>query len=409
MTLRFTPRFMRRFKSGSARLATLIAVLSVVVACWPARGLAGNDIDLAAEVKKIQQLGVPGVLAYVRIGEKRSTAASGLADLETKRRITGNEVWRIASVTKLVTAIIIQRLATDGHIRLDDRIAKYLPKVVPLAERITIRQLLNHTSGIPDYLSGRRVPINVSAANLSANLVRHRPRHVLLKDANRQMRRFAPGKMHEYSNTNYLVLELLIEKLTGDSYKTIVNDELIAPLGLKRTGFPDSSGRMPTPFIKGYVPSDGPAGPFTNRKRLIDVTAHDYFAGADGGLYSSITDLARMMEALQKGELLRPDELKTMITDLKQDHDGMYRYGLGVTALPTKCERVVYGHEGRDLGIYTAMLATEDGTKQLILVINSVPDYVAKLDFVLSDLRDHVFCNDSTESASAPSSAPAQR
>jgi D-alanyl-D-alanine carboxypeptidase len=373
-------------------IAALIAVCAGALP-WPAEVNAKTPLDLAAEVQKLQKLGVPGVLAFVRDGDKEMRAASGLADVDSKRRITGDEVWRIASVTKLVTAIIMQRLAEDGLVKLDDKVGKYLPKVVPLADRISVRQLLNHTSGIPDYLAGRRVPINVSAKELAANLVRHRSRDNLLKDANRQVRAFAPGKQHEYSNTNYLVLELLIEKLTEKTYPVIVDTELIAPLDLKKTGFPDSAGRMPTPFIKGYVPSDGPAGPFTNRKRLIDVTAHDYFAGADGGLYSSIADLARMMEALRKGELLTAEELKTMVSDLKQDHDGMYRYGLGVTALPTKCDMLVLGHEGRDLGIYTAMLATVDGSKQMIVVINSVPDYVPKLEQALSDLRDRVFCD----------------
>lgn len=374
---------------AAASIVALCAALSVPIN----RAAAKAPLDLPAEIHKIQKLGVPGVLAFVRNGDVEKRAASGLADVETKRRITGSEVWRIASVTKLVTAIIMQMMAMDGVVGLDDPIGKHLPKIVPLAERITVRQLLNHTSGIPDYLAGRRVPLNVSAKRLAANLVRHRPRAALLKDANRQVRAFAPGKQHEYSNTNYLVLELLIEKVTGRSYRAIVEDELIAPLGLTQTGFPDASGGMPAPFIKGYVPSDGPAGPFTNRKRLIDVTAHDYFAGADGGLYSSISDLARMMEGLRKAELLGVEQLKTMISDLKQDHDGMYRYGLGITALPTKCDTVVYGHEGRDLGIYTALLATVDGARQLIVVINSVPDYVPKLDHALAELRDRVFCD----------------
>lgn len=381
------------FPTTRRSLISALTAICASVLLWPADAGAKAQLDLAAEVQKLQKLGVPGVLAFVRDGDKETRAVSGLADVDSKRRITGTEVWRIASVTKLVTAIIMQRLAEDGLVKLDDKVGTYLPKIVPLADRITVRQLLNHTSGIPDYLAGRRVPINVSAKQLAANLVRHRSRANLLKDANRQVRAFAPGKQHEYSNTNYLVLELLIERLTERTYRAIVDSELIAPLDLKQTGFPDAAGQMPTPFIKGYVPSDGPAGPFTNRKRLIDVTAHDYFAGADGGLYSSISDLARMMEALRKGELLTAEELKTMISDLKQDHDGMYRYGLGVTALPTKCEQLVLGHEGRDLGIYTAMLATVDGSRQMIVVINSVPDYVPKLEQALSDLRDRVFCD----------------
>jgi D-alanyl-D-alanine carboxypeptidase len=165
-----------------------------------------TGVDLRAEVNKIKLLGAPGVLAYVRNGDATTTAAVGVSDVVSQRRIAGNEVWRIASVTKLVTAIIIQKLELDGQIKLDDHLSTYLPKIVPLAERITIRQLLYHTSGVPDYLAGRRVPINVSATRLASNLLRHRPRAQLIKDANKHLRQFAPGRMHEYSNTNYLLL-----------------------------------------------------------------------------------------------------------------------------------------------------------------------------------------------------------
>jgi D-alanyl-D-alanine carboxypeptidase len=353
---------------------------------------AGAPFSLEAAAEKIRALGVPGVIVYVRDGDKTTTAAAGVADIASGRKMTGEEAWRIASVTKLITGIVIQGLVHEKLISVDDKISKYLPRVVPLANKITISQLLNHTSGVPDYLSGVRNPINVSARLLGKELVRNRSRRQLLADANRQKRAAPPGRQHEYSNTNYLLLEMLIEKVTGTSFRELVMEEVVGPLGLKRTGFPDSGGRVPMPHIRGYVPGDSIRGPFTDTNKLVDVTSHDYFRGADGGLYSTVFDLALMMDALWSDKMIPRELIRAMVADLKEDHDGTYKYGLGIAAFPTVCSKAVFGHEGRDLGIFTAAVATLDGKRQMIVVANAVPDYVPKLDATIADLRDRVFC-----------------
>ncbi|HRD76610.1 MAG TPA: serine hydrolase domain-containing protein, partial [Hyphomicrobiaceae bacterium] len=343
--------------------------------------------------ERLRALGAPGVIIFVRRGSERWMATTGVADTRTKRSMTGKEVWRIASVTKLITAVAVQMLAAEKRLTLTDPVSKFLPRIVPLASRITIKHLLSQTSGIPDYLAGDNVPVNVSAAALARNLVRHRPRAALLADANRQKRRFAPGARHEYSNTNFLLLEMIIEKVTRQSFQKLLTAELIKPIGLTRTGFPDRDGNLPTPHIRGYVPLDTRKGPFTHSSRTLDVTVHDYFSGADGGLYSNIDDLGKMMDALWSGAIIAPMQLRAMTTDLKSDHEGMYRYGLGIVALPTRCGRKAFGHEGRDIGIFTTMLATEDGSRQLIVVVNTAIDYHPQMEKVLADLRDRVFCD----------------
>lgn len=374
-------------------MLTLLMVFCASASVVAAEARPDQPIDLQAEAKSIQALGIPGVVIFTRQGEDRQTATAGRANIEQPAPLTGDEVWRVASVTKLITGIVIQTLNDMKLISLQDPVSKYLPKIVPQARRITIRQLLNHTSGIPDYLSAKTNPINVSAKELKRSLVRKRTNRQLIADANRLPREFLPGRRHSYSNTNYLLLEMIIEKVTRAPFRELLRDEMIQPLGLERTGFPDAEGRMPFPHLHGYVSSDSPLGPFTDRSRLVDVTYHDYFRGGDGGLYSNIKDLAKMIDALVTGRMISRTRLLAMIKDLKQDHDGVYRYGLAITVFPTKCGRPVYGHEGRDLGIYTTVMTTLDGRQQMILVANSSQEDVPELAQAMEKLRDRVFCD----------------
>ena len=169
--------------AGYIRTSITIILAALTYSCAAANKPMAATLDPEDEVRAIRELGVPGVLLFVRQGEKRFKASTGIADIATRRRLRGNEVWRVASVTKIVTAVIVQRLASSSMINLDDKISKHLLGVVPLADKISIRHLLNHTSGIPDYLAGRRVAINVSATRLSGSLLRYRanPTQVVIR------------------------------------------------------------------------------------------------------------------------------------------------------------------------------------------------------------------------------------
>lgn len=329
----------------------------------------------------------------VRQGERTiQSVAVGIADRRIGRLATIRDRWRIASVTKMVTAVVVMQLVRDGRLGLDDPVATYLPHAVPLADQITIRQLLNHTSGIPDYLAGPRVPINVSARVLKANLIRHRPFRQRLADANRQPRAFKPGEMHEYSNTNYLLLERIVARVSSMSYDKVVQSRVLRPLGLTHTAFVDPTNRLPRNQLRGYVAGDTKRGPFKSRKLLVDVTRHDYLTGADGGLTSDLTDLTRLMDAIWNGPLLTAGERAAMTTDMVEDHDGVYRYGFGVAAYKQSCGITVYGHEGRDLGVYTMALSDRSSRRHLVVAVNKFITDRAAFDRQLFNIQEQVFC-----------------
>ena len=347
---------------------------------------------LRNQLSQIVKRGPPGALLLLQDGKLRQRLSVGLADLATQRRATTDDAWRIASVTKLVTAAIIIQLVQERHIKLDDRLSAYLPNSVRLAESITIRQLLNHTSGIPDYLSAPHVPLQVSAKHLKANLIRQRSTRGLLSDARSQRRRFKPGSMHEYSNTNYLLLGLIIEKVTGKKFQTVVRDRIIVPLKLKRTGFPDASGNIRPQHMRGYVPGDLRGKPFSNRRSLIDVTAHDYFLGGDGGLYSTLDETASIVRYVLSGQGMDRSVQRAMVSSMVQDHDGFYRYGLGVMAIELPCGQRVFGHEGRDLGIYTMALFDLKHGRSLVVAANMSFEHQWGIQDRIDEIRNMVFC-----------------
>ena len=369
----------------------ILALLALLAAGTAAEAAAGPSLE--DELAGIVRLGVPGAIAILLRGGEEESAAVGVAEIATGRTATVQDTFRIASITKLFTAAAVFRQMRTGQLALDDPVGWLLPRIVPLADRITVRQLLGHTSGVPDYLAGPSQPFNASAARLSQSLGRSRPRAELLRAAAQARRERAPGTAHAYSNTNYVLLEALLERAEGRPYASVVADRVLAPLDLRNTGFPDARGRFPGPALRGYVPSDGSAGAFTDRKRPIDVTEHTFFMGGDGGLYSNAPDLMRFARALIGGDLVTADELGRMLADAKEDHDGSYRYGLGIMIFPTVCARQVLGHEGRDIGTFSAVFADRDGSTVLVLAMNAAPDHVPKLGEAVADLRDRVFCN----------------
>lgn len=368
--------------------------LIILISCHPADARTGSErlVSLRSQLEAIVKLGPPAVLATVRSSGTQQRIAVGIADISSGRKAHTNDVWRVASVTKLVTAAIVLRLAQQRRLKLEHRLSQYLPGTIDLADQISIRQLLNHTSGIPDYLSAPSIPINVSAERLGANLLRQRTPHILLRDARHQPRRFQPGAEHEYSNTNYLLLGMLIERVTGKSFQSVVREQIISTLQLERTGFPDRKGRLPTAHLRGYVPGDTEAGPFKNRRALIDVTEHDYFLGADGGLFSSLDETSRVVKHLLRGPLFSASVRRSMIGNFVQDHDGFYRYGLGIMAFKLPCGLYVYGHEGRDLGIYTVALFDPLHDRTFVLAANMSFDHEWGVQDGIDKLRNSVFC-----------------
>ncbi|WP_031070006.1 serine hydrolase domain-containing protein [Streptomyces sp. NRRL WC-3742] len=289
--------------------------------------------------------------------------AAGSADLATNRPARADGRFRIASVTKSFVATVALQLAAEGHFNLDDPIERHLPGTVPNGGAISVRQLLNHTSGLPDYLGNPNVLFHDEAGARTyvaqRRWVAYTPQK-LLDVAAAMPPYFAPGQGWHYSNTNYVILGMLIEHATGQSWQEEVRDRIVQPLDLRHTTIPTTSTDIPGPHAHGYLKfPEGPA----------DVTRLSPTIGdAAGAIISTTADLDRFHQALFGGELLGPQQLAEMTTTVPSPGLGG-EYGLGTIRYTFSCGDF-WGHLGGIPGYTTAMLGSRDGTRQFSLSLN---------------------------------------
>ncbi|MFM9847364.1 MAG: serine hydrolase domain-containing protein [Hyphomicrobiaceae bacterium] len=346
--------------------------------------------DFQHRLGHLTRVGAPGALALVRVDGRTWMGSAGMADRGTGRKAKTEDVWRIASVTKMVTAVIVLQLSRERRLDLDDAVGKYLADLRREAGAVTIRQLLDHSSGLAEYLSDDA--FGGSAATLLKMIKSPSSTQAMVAIALAQEWLPDPLAEHQYANTNYVLLERVIEAVTGQSYKNVVNTQLIDRLRLLRTGFPDAQGRLPRAHLKAYIPRDSIRGPFTDTQRLVDVTTHPYFLGGDGGLYSTLFDMSLIFDAIWSGRLGDARLFETMIGRLKSDHDGLYRYGFGVMAVSLSCGVTIYGHEGLDFGSTTIAFSDRTNRRQMILVVNARRETNKKLDSEVLAFQSRVFC-----------------
>jgi D-alanyl-D-alanine carboxypeptidase len=329
-------------------------------------------------VDGVVEAGAPGAVALVRTGQGTWEGASGLGDLGARRPAHAGDRFRIGSVTKSFVATVVLQLVGEGRLGLDDRLQQWLPGAVPGGQHITIRQLLNHTSGLANYTDDLLGPLLAKPTRQAYQQLAARnftPR-ALVAMATRHRPLFPPGTRFSYSNTNYILLGLLVERVTGDRLAGQLHQRILAPLGLADTELPGTQRRIRGQYLHGYappdrawLPSDGPAG-------LVDVTqANPSWAGAAGAMISSAADLARFYQALLGGRLLGPELLKAMQTtvDASEQYGPAAGYGLGLMRLALGCGGQVWGHGGEVAGYATVAFSTRDAARQLVLTDNLLP------------------------------------
>ncbi len=294
--------------------------------------------------------GLPGVVLFASTPEDGAwVSAKGSIDLKNDIPLKPNSLSRIGSVSKMFTAVVVHQLAQEGKLALDDPVFKYLPEGVTRrvanADKATIRQLLGHTSGIPDYTdhldltalykSGTNKDLTSAKA---LDLARGLPAS------------FAPGEGCSYSNTNYILLGLIAEKVAGKTMQDLYQERVFTPLGLKSTYY-DPAVPVQRGVARGYV--DLPAG------NLIDTTDFDDVARTpDGGIVSNVYDLAAFIQALaQDKRLLSEAEYAEMTGDFRVDAklwQGVYD-GPGILKFILPSGDIAYGYSGQHFG-YAANL-----------------------------------------------------
>ncbi|WP_157249377.1 serine hydrolase domain-containing protein [Nonomuraea typhae] len=296
--------------------------------------------------------------ALIRVDSRAGgwSAAAGVADLRTKKPADPAGHFRIGSITKTFAATVVMQLVDEGKVKLDEPIARYLPGEVPGGAKITVRRILDHTSGLYDYMHEPGYSTNRWRGK---DRFRHYDPAELLKVAFADPAKSTePGKAWAYSNTNYVVAGRLIEKVTGRPYGKEVERRLLRPLKLTGTSVPGDRPGLPYPHARGYEPVGG---------KLVDATRmNPSLDGAAGEMISTGSDLNRFAGALLGGKLTSARSLAAMRTT--QETQAGFRYGLGLQQYPLPCGKSVWGHSGELIGYLTFTFATEDGTRMTLSV-----------------------------------------
>ena len=355
-------------------LASLVALGGIaaggaVTAPAAAQAARGNgDVVQRSMDDLVRVDGLPGVMASVRQPDGRvRNWTAGVANLSTRQKMPVDGRVRIASNTKMFTATVVLQLVGEGRIKLDEPVETYLPGVVSAAggidgRKITVRQLLQHTSGLPDY-------DDVVFADFVASLRTYHEPYDLLRAAFAKTPASKPGEKFEYSNTNYILAGLLIQKVTGRPVGEEITRRIITPLGLRQTYWPaqgETTIRGTHP--RGYFPAVGDAA-------AIDITESEPSGGwAAGALIGTPSDVNRFLAGLLGGRLLKPaqlEEMKKTVDAPDYDTVGGSRYGLGIATFKLSCGGFAWTHGGIAPGYVTYVGVAPSG-KAATVAVNSM-------------------------------------
>ena len=317
-----------------------------------------------ARLESVVATGVPGAVVVARGPAGRVELATGLANLATGEPLAAEHRFRIGSVTKIFVAALVLQLVAEGLLELDGDAA-------PFAAGITVRQLLNHTSGLPDFVGDPIAFFEPYRHDLTHRWelgLEDELRLVMAKP-----RLFAPGEGWAYHGSNYIVLGLLVERATGMPLRDALRERVFTPLGLERTELVD--GALRDDCAHGYLPADNPILP--GGAEPVDVTAIDVpFHRAGGGIVSTAGDIATTLRALLGGDLL-PEPLRAEMLDaVESDWEETDRYGLGIgeiTALMGRRRSTcgsAWGHIGFSVGYTALALSSDDGRRQVVVLAN---------------------------------------
>jgi D-alanyl-D-alanine carboxypeptidase len=382
-----------------------LAFAAVVITCLAGLGLPAPAPATTSAPPALQQAldklvsdGVPGAIALERDGGQEWHAASGVADLATKRPIRPTDRFRIGSMTKAYVSTVVLQLAGERRLSLDDSVEHWLPGVVPGGDAITVRQLLNHTSGLYNYIDGEFY------LQLLRDPLRTWQPLELVQRAVAQPPLFAPGTSWSYSNTNYILLGLIVAAvdrapapLQTASPALEVYRRIVAPLGLRHTSFPLTDPDIRGRHANGYA-IDLP--PQLGLPAILDTTrSNPSWAWTAGAIVSTLDDVADFHRALFGGRLLAPDQQRDLETTVAAGPG--VDYGLGVLKLQMPCGPA-WGHDGAVPSHSSISLISPDGARQAVLMLNRDPNtWTEQIASDYSAALATAFCGEATPAAAA--------
>jgi D-alanyl-D-alanine carboxypeptidase len=352
-----------------------VAVAATLVGALVVAGTASDAVDggkgrLQAAVDDMHGYGITGVQGLIDVDGRVATARAGVASLVTGAPVPVDGYFRMGSNTKTFVSVVLLQLTGEGRLSLDDSVERWLPGVVAGngndGRRITVRELLQHTSGIANYTDEQ--PLLATADSFQAHRFDHHDAADLVALAMKKPPLFAPDTSWSYSNTNYVLAGMIIDRVTGHSWAQEVHDRILAPLHLNHTYVPGDEPTLRNPHADGY-------NQFTPGGPLIDTTDFNpTSADAAGAMITTPTDLAHFWQALQGGRLLSPAQMAQMHKTvpgpgLAQAFPGA-EYGLGITSFPDSCGGY-WAHPGDVPGMSTLNGVSPDGKRVVVLSLSS--------------------------------------
>jgi D-alanyl-D-alanine carboxypeptidase len=351
--------------------ATAVALGAVLVGPAVAAPAGGDHASTRQAMDAAVKDGVPGVTATAKDRHGTWSATSGVGDLRTGAPRSTADHYRVGSITKTFVSTVLLQLEAEGRLSLDDKVDKWLPGVVRGhghdGRAITLRQLLNHTSGIFNYTADEDFGRTYF---LKDGFFQHRydtkTPEQLVAIAMTHEPDFAPGTSWNYSNTNYVLAGMVIGEVTGHSYASEIRHRIIEPLGLHATSVPGTRVTVPRPSSRAYSKlAETTTGP------TYDVTQlNPSLASSAGEMISNSSDLNRFYAALLRGKLLPRKQLTEMKTTVELAGVPNAGYGLGLIDRKLTCGVHVWGHDGGIHGSTSSAVTTADGRHSLSFNFN---------------------------------------
>ena len=356
----------RPFRSR-LRAVCLIA-LCVTALCQAPAGTAAaatpRDDDLRAQLEELVHApgGPPGAIAVLQRDGVRRVVRAGVADLATGRTPQPDDHMRIASTAKAFSGAVALSLVDRHALRLDETIGERLPQLPSAWHAVTLRQLLNHTSGLPDYTESEEF----------LQILQADPRHQfdsrrLLDFVADQPLNVPPGTQYRYSNSDNIAVALMAEAATGTPYEELLRILVYRPLGLRNTSLPQGY-RIPEPYLHGY--DTAPPPPPDDVSELLSASG----VWASGGIISTPADMTRFIRGYASGTLYGRDEVSEQRRWIPGASEpagpGANMAGLAIFRYATRCGAVL-GHTGNFPGYTQLIAATPDGRRSLTFSITT--------------------------------------
>ncbi|MFI1577408.1 serine hydrolase domain-containing protein [Embleya sp. NPDC020630] len=380
---------------------------SAVAATVPATAAAGTQRARVSGVRLrreaewlLREGGYVNVAILLRDGSERIEASAGPGELHTGQPMPRGGALRAGSATKAFVATVVLQLVAEGRLSLTDPVDRWLPGVVAGngndGRRVSVHNLLRHTSGLHNYT----IELGDTAADFERLRFRHTGPAELVAAALRFPPSFPPASTDdpapnwEYSNTNYVLAGMIIERITGRHWAEEVRARVLRPLGLTGTHAPGDDPTLPAPYAHSYHR-------FPDRDEWVDTTVRAMsWADAAGELVTTHADLERFFTALLRGRLLPPAQLALMREtvpmppDFEQVMPGV-RCGLGLMRQPLPCGGYRWGHGGDVEGSKIRMGVTEHGRRSVVIVANGTytdDEHGLRAEVAVQQLTDRLLC-----------------